>query len=145
MSLSNVMSKEDTISRVGKLWLNEEKKILLDEIINKETYEDIALKHKRTVSGIKAHIICNIIYPRYKNNNISIDDLSNEYNIEKNMIQKYINKTETKNIIDKTMEKTNIGGDNNLMEKDKLLNKMELLEYRMIIIEKKLDIIIENI
>jgi hypothetical protein len=96
MSIANLISDEEKISRVGKKWVDEEDAILIEEITNKIPLEDIALEHKRTIIGIKSHIISKIMYPKYKNDNVSMDDLSIEYNIEKELVEKYINKLEDK-------------------------------------------------
>jgi hypothetical protein len=96
MSIANLISAEEKISRVGKKWVDEEDAILIEEITNKIPLEDIALEHKRTIIGIKSRIISKIMYPKYKNDNVSMDDLSIEYNIEKELVEKYINKLEDK-------------------------------------------------
>ena len=94
MSIANLISDEEKISRVGKKWVEEEDAILIEEITNKILLEDIALEHKRTIVGIKARIISTIMYPKYNNDNVSMDDLAIEYNIEKELVEKYINKIE---------------------------------------------------
>jgi hypothetical protein len=94
MSIANLISNEEKISRVGKKWVDEEDAILIEEITNKIPLEDIALEHKRTIVGIKSRIISKIMYPKYKNDNVSMDDLSIEYNIEKELVEEYINKIE---------------------------------------------------
>lgn len=73
MSITDLITNEDDRSRVGKLWLKEEDNILLQEINNNKSYEEIALLHKRSIIGIKSRIISQIIYPKYKNENLSID------------------------------------------------------------------------
>lgn len=94
MSIANLIYDEEKISRVGKKWVDEEDAILIEEITNKIPLEDIALEHKRTIVGIKSRIISKIMYPKYKNDNVSMDDLAIEYNIEKELVEKYINKIE---------------------------------------------------
>ena len=66
-------------SRVGVRWFPDEDEKLLQEINEKKTFEEIALEHKRTITGIKARVISQIIYSKYKNENKYIDDLSNEF------------------------------------------------------------------
>jgi len=108
MSISNLISNEEKISRVGKKWVDEEDAILIEEITNRIPLEDIALEHKRTIVGIKSRIISKIMYPKYKNDNVSMDDLSSEYNIEKSLVEKYINKLKDKdNNPKKEANKTN--------------------------------------
>ena len=85
------MSKEDN-SRIGKKWLIEEDEELIKEIEDKLTFEEIALKHKRNISSIKARVISHIIYPKYNNEKLDIEYLSIKYNIDKDIIMKYINK-----------------------------------------------------
>jgi hypothetical protein len=103
-------------SRVGVRWFPDEDKKLLQEINEKKTFEEIALEHKRTITGIKARVISQIIYSKYKNENKDIDDLSNEFKINNEMINKYINKIERKNKdIDKDIDKYD----------DDILNRIE--------------------
>jgi hypothetical protein len=109
--------KDEKTLRVGVKWFPDEDKKLLEEINENKTFEEIALEHKRTITGIKARIISQIIYHKYKNENKDIDNLSNEFNIDKEIINKYINKIEgkkNKEIINK----------NNLIE-DNILKRIE--------------------
>jgi hypothetical protein len=109
--------KDEKTLRVGVKWFPDEDKKLLEEINENKTFEEIALEHKRTITGIKARIISQIIYHKYKNENKNIDNLSNEFNIDKEIINKYINKIEgkkNKEIINK----------NNLIE-DNILKRIE--------------------
>ena len=122
MSISSLISNEEKISRVGKKWVDEEDAILIEEITNRIPLEDIALEHKRTIVGIKSRIISKIMYPKYKNDNVSMDDLSIEYNIEKKLVEKYINKLEEKEKSPKKeINKVNNVGDNKLEVNDKSL------------------------
>ena len=118
-------------SRAGSKWLQEEDDMLLKEIIHK-TYEEIALNHKRTVTGIKSRVISHIIYPIYKKGDKNINELSNEYNIDKETIEKYINKNEKKqdNIENKNFE--------NL-----ILLKLSSLEYKLLTLEEKINYLIK--
>lgn len=116
-----LMDTEET-SRVGKRWTKDEDTNLCQEIAENKSYEDIALIHKRTVTGIKSRVVTNIIYPKYKNDNISIIDLSSLYNIEPELIEKYIQKLEIP-IVKKKEQNENI------------------IEYRLMMIEQKLDYI----
>lgn len=95
------MRNNEETSRAGNKWLPEEDDKLVQEISDKKSFEDIALEHKRTITGIKSRVISQIIYKQYKKGNKSIDDLSSEYNIEKDLVDKYINKIETNNAIKK--------------------------------------------
>jgi len=141
MSITDLMTNEEKLSRVGKKWLPEEDAILLQEITDKKTFDEISLEHKRTITGIKSRIISQILYPKYKNNNLSIDDLSSEYNIEKELVHKYINKLELKS--QKTIEQIEENNDIEPKTKRKvLLEKVVSLETKMLIIEQKLDYII---
>ena len=147
MSITDLMTNEEKLSRVGKKWLPEEDAILLQEITDKKTFDEISLEHKRTITGIKSRIISQILYPKYKNNNLSIDDLSSEYNIEKELVHKYINKLELKS--QKTIEEKEEKEENNDIEpktkRKVLLEKVVSLETKMLIIEQKLDYIISII
>jgi len=78
------------MSRIGKKWLFEEDEKLVEEI---------ALEHSRNIGGIKSRVISHIIYPKYKNENMSIDDLSIEYNLDKEIINRQINKLDDKDIL----------------------------------------------
>ena len=140
MSISNLISNEEKISRVGKKWVDEEDAILIEEITNKIPLEDIALEHKRTIIGIKSRIISKIMYPKYKNDNVSMDDLSIEYNIEKELVEKYINKLEEKEKSPKK-EANNANNANNANKVNKVNNvgdnKTEENEKSLIIMHGK--------
>ncbi len=77
-------------------------------------------------------VSCNITYILYKEGIKTIEDLSKEYNIERELVEKHINKIETNKAIIKSCE-----------EKPKLT--MMLLFEKMLIIEQKLDDIINKI
>jgi hypothetical protein len=112
--------KDEKTLRVGVKWFPDEDKKLLEEINENKTFEEIALEHKRTITGIKARVISQIIYSKYKNENKDIDDLSNEFKIDKEILNKYINKIEGKNK-DKCIDK----GDNDILNRiEKKLDKI---------------------
>ena len=119
--------KNEETSRAGSKWSPEEDEKLVKEFNDKKTFEEIALEHKRNIGGIKSRIISHILYKEYKDGTKTIDDLSKEYNIEIDLLNKYINKLENKNkVINKSSE-----------EKPK--PTMMLLFEKMLIIEQKLD------
>ena len=79
--------------RVGVRWTKEEDEKLIEEINNKKSYDEIAIEHKRKLNGIKSRVITNIIYNKYKEETLNnIDNISSEYNIESDLIKKYIGK-----------------------------------------------------
>ena len=101
------LRKNEETSNAGNKWLSEEDDKLVKEITNKKTFEEIAFEHKRTIGGIKSRVISQILYPKYKNDNIGLDELSSEYKIEKELVEKYINKIETNNAIKKSVAQNN--------------------------------------
>jgi len=143
----DLRNNEET-SRVGTKWSPEENDRLVQEIYNKKSFEDIALIHKRTITGIKSHVISHILYKQYKDENKSIDDLSSEYNIEKYLVEKYINKIDINNAIKKSIEKNNSNCSKKSDEvKPKtnmklLFEKIATIETKMLTVEQKLNFII---
>lgn len=145
--MNNLLNKEET-SRVGKKWLLEEDEELMKELIHKKSYEEIALNHKRTICGIKSRVICNILYLQYKDKSKTIEELSLEYNIEIDLVLKYINKIEIKD----SVKNDNLKCINKMEFKDSglktkiniqiLYEKIISLENKMLSIEKKIDTII---
>jgi len=81
-------------SNAGSRWSDEEHEQLLEEIKNNKSYEDIAIEHKRTITAIKARVVCNIIFPIYNIDEIEskIDEISEKYNIEPEIISRYVKK-----------------------------------------------------
>jgi hypothetical protein len=112
-------------ANVGAKWTIDEDNKLNQELSENKTYEEIALEHKRTITGIKSRVISNIIYPKYKDN-IDFEKISMEYNIDVNILKKYINKMEKKPTVNETNAKTD-----------------KILEY-LIKIDNKLSLIIDN-
>ncbi len=142
--MSLLKSMEET-SNVGKKWTTEEDEKLVQEIKDKKSYEEIALEHKRTITGIKSRVISNIIYPLYKDvdeeqQEINIQKISTEYKIDDWMIIKYMKKMKTKpeTKIKETKPKTN---DNN----KQLFEYLQLLERKMDDINIKLDKLLSKI
>jgi hypothetical protein len=142
----SLRNNEET-SRVGKKWLQEEDEELMREISDKKTFEEIALNHKRTIGGIKSRVISNILYLQYKNKSKTIDELSSEYNIEIDLVIKYINKMEIRDsqqtnalqYIDKIQDKKSNDSNVNI---ELLYDKIKSLETKILTIEEKLDSII---
>jgi hypothetical protein len=142
----SLRNNEET-SRVGKKWLQEEDEELMREISDKKTFEEIALNHKRTIGGIKSRVISNILYLQYKNKSKTIDELSSEYNIEIDLVIKYINKMEIRDsqltnalqYIDKIQDKKSNDSNVNI---ELLYDKIKSLETKILAIEGKLDSII---
>ena len=118
--------ENDNLSNVGKKWSNNEDKLLIEEVNNKQSYDDIALNHKRTKLAIVLRVISHIIYPKYFNNNDDnndnkIDNISKEYNIDIELLKKNINKLIQK---EEPKEKRGIKGINEqILEQLILLNK----------------------
>jgi hypothetical protein len=132
--------ENDNLSNVGKKWSNNEDKLLIEEVNNKQSYDDIALNHKRTKLAIVLRVISHIIYPKYFNNNNDndnnnnnnnnnndddnnnkIDNISKEYNIDIELLKKNINKLIQK---EEPKEKRGIKGINEqILEQLILLNK----------------------
>ena len=150
--MDNLRKNEET-SRVGKKWTVEEDEELMKELNDKKSYEEIALNHKRTIGGIKSRVICNILYLHYKDKSKTIEELSLEYNIENDLVLKYINKMDNKmeikdsneSTIVKYIDKKEIKKDSEIKTKVNikiLYDKIISLENRMLSIEKKLDAII---
>ena len=129
----NVMNNEETNCTYTK-WKPEEDAKLIQEIAEKKTYEYIALEHKRTLVAIKCRAISLIIYPEYKNGNTDIDNLSNKYNIEREMIDSYIEKNNKYHIDNENIEL-----------KAKYDTILLLIEHNIISIEKKLDSVMKII
>ena len=122
-----MLRRNEETSRAGSKWLPDEDEKLVKEFTDKKTFEEIALEHKRTIGGIKSRIISHILYKEYKEGIKTIDDLSNEYNIERELVEKHINKIDkNNNVIIKSCE-----------EKPK--PTMMLLFEKMLTIEQKLD------
>ena len=145
--MANLRKNEET-SRIGAKWSVEEDEELIKELIDKKSYEEIALNHKRTIGGIKSRVICNVLYLQYKDKSKTIEELSLEYNIEIDLVIKYINKVKIKDSNDSTIlkyiDKKEIN-DSEIKTKvniEILYDKIISLENRMLSIEKKLDAII---
>jgi hypothetical protein len=145
--IANLRKNEET-SRIGKKWSNEEDEELMKELIDKKSYEEIALNHKRTIGGIKSRVICLILYLQYKDKSKTIEELSLEYNIEYDLVLKYINKMKIKDsnesTIVKYIDKKEIK-DSEIKTKvniEILYDKIVSLENKMLSIEQKLDTII---
>ena len=145
--IANLKKNEET-SRIGKKWSNEEDEELMKELIDKKSYEEIALNHKRTIGGIKSRVICLILYLQYKDKSKTIEELSLEYNIEYDLVLKYINKMKIKDSNESTIlkyiDKKEIK-DSEIKTKvsiEILYEKIISLENKMLSIEQKLDTII---
>lgn len=144
------LRKNEETSRIGAKWSVEEDEELIKELINKKSYEEIALNHKRTIGGIKSRVICNVLYLQYKDKSKTIEELSLEYNIEIDLVIKYINKVKSKDSNDSTILKyidKKEFNDSEIKTKvniEILYDKIISLENRMLSIEKKLDAIIEK-
>ena len=125
----------ETDSRIGKKWTQEEDNALIKEINDSKNYEEIALKHKRTVLAIKLRVINNIISPKINLNSdeINIEDISKEYNIDIDMLKLNLNKISNKK--DKNIYQTII--DNLLIINEKLDNINQKLDNINININKK--------
>ena len=125
---------------------------MFTEMANLRKYEEIALNHKRTIGGIKSRVICLILYLQYKDKSKTIEELSLEYNIENDLVLKYINKMKIKDSNESTIESTILKYIDKNEIKDSeiktrvnieiLYDKIISLENKMLSIEQKLDSII---
>ena len=129
---SQLGNNEET-SNIGKLWSVDENNELYKEVENNKNYSQIAAIHKRTEKAIILRVISNIIYPKYKNNEMTLDQLSFEYNIEKDLIEKNIAKYENQPKEPKKAKEQ--------MKIDKILAD---LDNRLLRLEQKIDYIISS-
>ena len=134
MNYQALRNKEET-ARVGSKWTKEEDEQLIAELSNDMSYDDIANAHKRTIVGIKSRVISQIILPICRDDNI--DELSFKYNIDKDMIQKYIDKTNIRSSIQTTTRHNTANGN-----KLSLLQRFSQMENKLIALEHKLDYVI---
>lgn len=93
----NIMKLSENIetSRVGKQWTKEEKELLIEEITNGKELDEIAKKHQRTSHGIYYQIL-QIASNMVKEEKIPIEKVSDDFRIEVEDIQKFINKQQNK-------------------------------------------------
>jgi len=129
---SQLGNNEET-SNIGKLWSVDENNELYKEVENNKNYSQIAAIHKRTEKAIILRVISHIIYPKYKNNEMTLDQLSYEYNIEKDLIEKHIAKYENQPKEPKKPKEQ--------MKIDKILTD---LDNRLLRLEQKIDYIISS-
>jgi hypothetical protein len=131
--ISEIRKNEET-SNAGNRWSIEEDNKLVEEIENSKVYEEIALNHKRTILSIKSRVISQIIYPKYKDNiENDIEKISMEYNIDTELIIKYINKIKTNEII------------SNRPNKKEILEYLQNLDNKINDINTKIDILFKNL
>lgn len=115
-------------TRKGLKWMEEEDLKLKEEVLNdpNKDYLKIAEEHKRTLNAILLRVISHLIYPKYKENNqINMDEISDEFKIEKDMIIRNISKL-------------NEGRKKEINENKKEKSKLDL-------IMEKLDLILEKL
>lgn len=129
---SQLGNNEET-SNIGKLWSVDENNELYKEVENNKNYSQIAAIHKRTEKAIILRVISHIIYPKYKTNEMTLDQLSFEYNIEKDLIEKNIAKYENQPKEPKKPKEQ--------MKIDKILTD---LDNRLLRLEQKIDYIISS-
>jgi hypothetical protein len=129
---SELGNNEET-SNIGKLWSVDENNELYKEVENNKNYSEIATIHKRTEKAIILKVISHIIYPKYKNNEMTLDQLSFEYNIEKDLIEKHIAKYENQPKEPKKPKEQ--------IKIDKILSD---LDNRLLRLEQKIDYIISS-
>ena len=129
---SQLGNNEET-SNIGKLWSVDENNELYKEVENNKNYSQIAAIHKRTEKAIILRVISHIIYPKYKTNEMTLDQLSFEYNIEKDLIEKNIAKYENQPKEPKKPKEQ--------IKIDKILSD---LDNRLLRLEQKIDYIISS-
>jgi hypothetical protein len=131
--------------RAGNKWLDIEDALLVLEIGEKKSYEEIAKRHKRTIIGIVSRVITKIIYPKLKED-YNIDEISAEYKIDKSLLRKFINKLNNIDNKDNKILKKFFTKMRGITKKPKLNNdddndKMNIILHKLELLSNKLDII----
>ena len=127
--------------RAGNKWLDIEDALLVLEIGEKKSYEEIAKRHKRTIIGIVSRVITKIIYPKLKED-YNIDEISVEYKIDKSLLRKFINKLNNIDNKDNKILKKFFTKMRGITKKPKLNNdKMNIILHKLELLSNKLDII----
>lgn len=133
--------------RAGNKWLDIEDALLVLEIGDKKSYEEIAKRHKRTIIGIVSRVITKIIYPKLKED-YNIDEISAEYKIDKSLLRKFINKLNNIDNKDNKILKKFFTKMRGITKKPKLTNdndndndKMNIILHKLELLSNKLDII----
>lgn len=76
-------------TRRGVPWTDEEHETLLKRVAKRVDWEDIAIKHKRTVWGVRARVLMHI-FKLVQNNAITLEEATKKYNLPLEDIQSFI-------------------------------------------------------
>ena len=87
LSNKNNFSNKNNLSNKNKKWFDEEDKMLIDELKNKLSIDNISKSHGRTLYAIECRIK-KIIINRLNNN--SLENICNELNLDINYIIKIL-------------------------------------------------------
>lgn len=132
--LLELKTNKDT-SNFGTKWTIAEDNKLIQEIIDKKTYEEIALEHKRTVMSIKSRVISHVIYPKYKDTfENDIEHISFEFKLDSEIILKYLNKIKTNESIKKIVQ-----------DDKKVLEYLQQFDNKMNVLNSKLDKVLNSL
>ena len=128
-TIKELRSNEET-SNAGTKWTSDEDERLVEEMNEKMAYKEIALNHKRTISSIKCRVISHIIYPKYQDDiESNIEKISVEYNLDNELIIKYINRLKSVETKQKSVK----------VDEKQLFEFLQNLENKMNEINTKLD------
>jgi hypothetical protein len=97
--MQSLINYEET-SRVGKRWTEDEDNRSSTRTEKQKHMKKLLYEHKRTITAIKSRVISRIIYPKYKDTiEDDIEEIAVAYNIDSELIRKYINKINNKEAI----------------------------------------------
>ncbi len=91
---SNIPGKEYP-SNLGKLWTNDEERLLFVELNENIDIEQIAQSHNRTVGGIRSR--CHYIAYKMYLDNVSMEEIIEKTKLDKKSIQKIIDRKQSNN------------------------------------------------
>jgi len=125
----------DETSNCGKRWNIEDDLKLIKYMEENKSYSDIAIEFKRTIGSIKSRVLDKIIFLEYNDDNV--EELANKYSYEDVDYLKRCLENKKKICEDKLKPKED------KVQKSKVIKEdlLEQIMYRLLIIEKRLELL----
>lgn len=100
----DALRKNPETARAGTIWTKAENKELMNEVMDGMDFDDIAKKHQRTISGIKARVMSNALI-MIKERDLPLQYVANLIHISAEELENY-KQTQDNKVITPKVKKT---------------------------------------
>lgn len=134
----NALREQPDTARAGVKWTEEENNQLMKEVMDGMDLDEVAMKHQRTITGVKSRVMTNTL-TMMKDRDLTLQDVAKLVHISEDELENHRQRQENKADapkVKKTVTKQDETSLDNISYQDFMSVLTEIRDYLKIIAEK---------